>query len=59
MARDNLFFAKAGELPPTYRTPALALIVQAVWTCLLALSGTYNDLLNYIIFAAVLFTWGR
>jgi len=33
----------------------LALIVQAVWTCLLALSGTYNDLLNYIIFAAVLF----
>ncbi|HEX9349216.1 MAG TPA: amino acid permease [Gemmatimonadales bacterium] len=55
MARDNLFFAKAGELHPTYRTPALALIVQAVWTCLLALSGTYNDLLNYIIFAAVLF----
>ena len=55
MARDNLFFAKAGELHPAYRTPALALIVQAVWTCLLALSGTYNDLLNYIIFAAVLF----
>src|SRR2546426_899305 len=55
MARDNLFFARAGELHPAYRTPALALIVQAVWTCLLALSGTYNDLLNYIIFAAVLF----
>lgn len=55
MARDNLFFQKAGELHPTYRTPALALIVQAIWTCMLALSGTYNDLLNYIIFAAVLF----
>ncbi len=55
MARDNLFFAKAGELHPVYRTPTLALIVQAVWTCLLALSGTYGDLLNYIIFAAVLF----
>jgi APA family basic amino acid/polyamine antiporter len=55
MARDNLFFQKAGELHPTYRTPALALIVQAIWTCVLALSGTYGDLLNYIIFAAVLF----
>jgi APA family basic amino acid/polyamine antiporter len=55
MARDNLFFQKAGELHPTYRTPALALVVQAVWTCVLALSGTYGDLLNYIIFAAVLF----
>lgn len=55
MARDNLFFAKAGELHPTHRTPALALIVQAIWTCLLALSGTYGNLLDYIIFAAVLF----
>ncbi|HEX9704158.1 MAG TPA: amino acid permease [Gemmatimonadales bacterium] len=55
MARDNLFFKKAGELHPEYRTPTLALIVQAVWTSLLALSGTYGDLLNYIIFGAVLF----
>ena len=55
MARDNLFFQKAGDLHPVYRTPALALIVQAVWTSLLALSGTYGDLLNYIIFGAVLF----
>ena len=55
MACDNLFFAKAGQLHPVYRTPSWALIVQAVWTSLLALSGTYGDLLNYIIFAAVLF----
>lgn len=55
MARDKLFFARAGELHPTYRTPALALIVQAVWTSVLALSGTYGNLLDYIIFAAVLF----
>jgi len=33
------FFAKAGELHTTYRTPALALIVQAVWTCLLSTLG--------------------
>jgi APA family basic amino acid/polyamine antiporter len=56
MARDDLFFLrKAGDLHPTYRTPALALVVQAVWTCLLCLSGTYSQLLDYIIFAAVLF----
>ena len=55
MARDNLFFRSAGELHPTYRTPALALVIQAIWTSVLALSGTYNNLLDYIIFAAVLF----
>jgi APA family basic amino acid/polyamine antiporter len=55
MARDDLFFRRAGELHPTYRTPALALGFQAVWTSLLCLSGTYGQLLDYLIFAAVLF----
>ncbi|HEV2670872.1 MAG TPA: amino acid permease [Gemmatimonadales bacterium] len=55
MARDNLFFKSAGNLHPTYKTPALALIVQAVWTCVLCLSGTYGQLLNFVIFAAVVF----
>ena len=55
MAQDNLFFKSAANLHPTYRTPALALIVQAIWTCVLCLSGTYGQLLNFVIFAAVLF----
>ena len=55
MARDNLFFKSAAALHPTYRTPALALVVQAVWTCVLCLSGTYGQLLNFVIFAAVVF----
>ncbi|MGH7529759.1 MAG: APC family permease [Gemmatimonadales bacterium] len=55
MARDDLFFRRTGELHPTHRTPAFALVIQAVWTSLLCLSGTYGDLLNYIIIAAVLF----
>jgi APA family basic amino acid/polyamine antiporter len=55
MARDDLFFRRAGELHPTYRTPAFALVAQAVWTSLLCLSGTYAELLNYVIFAALLF----
>jgi basic amino acid/polyamine antiporter, APA family len=55
MARDNLFFHSAGRLHPRHKTPAVALVVQAVWTCLLCLSGTYSQLLNFVIFAALLF----
>jgi len=55
MACDNLFFKSAGTLHPKYKTPALALIVQAIWTCVLCLSGTYGQLLNFVIFAAVAF----
>jgi APA family basic amino acid/polyamine antiporter len=55
MARDELFFKSAGTLHPRYKTPAAALVVQAVWTGLLCLSGTYTQLLNYVIFAALLF----
>ena len=55
MAQDNLFFKSAATLHPRYRTPAIALIVQAVWTCVLCLSGTYGQLLNFVIFAAVAF----
>jgi len=55
MARDNLFFKSAAWLDPTFRTPKLALIAQAIWTCVLCLSGTYGQLLNFVIFAAVVF----
>ena len=55
MARDNLFFKTAGELHPRYQTPSVALVAQAVWTCVLCLSGTYGQLLNFVIFAALLF----
>src|SRR6267142_1592687 len=55
MACDNLFFKSAANLHPTFKTPALALIVQAIWACVLCLSGTYGQLLNFVIFAAVVF----
>jgi APA family basic amino acid/polyamine antiporter len=55
MAEDGLFFRSMATLHPTFRTPARALGVQAVWTCVLCLSGTYGQLLDYVIFAAVLF----
>ncbi len=55
MARDRLFFKSVGRLHPVYKTPALGLVVQGVWTCVLCLSGTYGQLLDFVIFAAVLF----
>jgi APA family basic amino acid/polyamine antiporter len=55
MARDRLFFKKVGKVNPKYHTPAVSLMVQAVWASLLTLSGTYNQLLDYVIFAVLLF----
>jgi APA family basic amino acid/polyamine antiporter len=54
MAKDRLFFSGAGRLSKNH-VPAAALIVQSVWTSLLCLTGTYGQLLNYVIFAALLF----
>jgi APA family basic amino acid/polyamine antiporter len=55
MAKDGLFFKATGEVQPRFRSPKNALIVQGIWTCILCLSGTYNDLLNYVIFAVLVF----
>jgi APA family basic amino acid/polyamine antiporter len=55
MAKDGLFFRRVSRLHPVYKTPAVSLGVQAVWTCLLCLSGTYSQLLDYIIFAVLVF----
>jgi APA family basic amino acid/polyamine antiporter len=55
MARDNLFFERAGRLHPTYRTPVFGLVAQAVWAGVLCISGTYGQLLDYVIFAAIVF----
>jgi len=55
MAKDGLFFRSVAKLHPRYKTPSASLAVQAVWTCLLCLSGTYGQLLDYIIFAVLLF----
>ncbi len=54
MARDRLFFRAAGLLN-TRRVPAAALVLQGLWASVLTLSGTYSDLLDYVIFAALLF----
>jgi basic amino acid/polyamine antiporter, APA family len=55
MARDQLFFGRAGRLHPVYRTPVFGLIAQAFWASVLCISGTYGQLLDYVIFAALVF----
>jgi APA family basic amino acid/polyamine antiporter len=55
MARDNLFFQRAGTLHPTFRTPIFGLVAQAIWASVLCISGTYGQLLDYVIFAAIVF----
>ena len=54
MAKDNLFFKEAGKLNKN-SVPAYALVIQCVWSCLLCVSGKYMDLLDYVIFAVLLF----
>ena len=54
MARDGVFFQRMAEVHPKWRTPALSLIGQAVWACLLTLSGRYDQLYTYVIYGMVL-----
>jgi len=55
MAVDGLFFRRAGTLDPRHHTPVFALTIQCAWAVLLTLSGSYSDLLDYVIFAVLLF----
>jgi len=54
MARDRLFFKKTGELS-SRGVPAFALWIQAGWSTLLCLTGSFSQLLDYVVFAALLF----
>jgi APA family basic amino acid/polyamine antiporter len=54
MAKDGLFFNATGKLNRK-AVPGTALVVQGVWASLLCLSGTYSDLLDYVIFAVLVF----
>jgi APA family basic amino acid/polyamine antiporter len=55
MSQDGLFFKSVGKLHPRYKTPAAGLLVQAAWTTVLCVSGSYSQLLDYIIFAVLVF----
>lgn len=53
MARDGLFFRVAGDVDPRRHTPRGALVLQGIWSAVLALSGSYDRLLTYVTFASL------
>lgn len=55
MARDRVFFAKLAEVHPRFGTPALAIVVSSVWAMLLAVTGTFEQLLTYVVFIGWIF----
>jgi APA family basic amino acid/polyamine antiporter len=55
MARDGVFFRAAAHVHPRFRIPDRSLWLQSVWAMVLALSGTYEQLFTYVMFAVVLF----
>jgi APA family basic amino acid/polyamine antiporter len=55
VAADGLFFARFARLHPRYRTPAAAIVVQALWALLLVQTNRYGQLLDYVVFADWIF----
>jgi len=55
MAKDGLFFQALSRIHPKFETPALAVIFAAVWSAVLAASGTFEQLLTYVVFIGWLF----
>jgi len=55
MARDGLFFRSLSEVHPRFGTPALAVAASALWATLLTLSGTFEQLFTYVVFASWMF----
>jgi APA family basic amino acid/polyamine antiporter len=54
MAKDRLFFKNVGELN-VHSVPSRGLVTQGIWASVLCLSGTYSDLLDYVVFAVLIF----
>ncbi len=55
MARDGLFFRKLAHVHPRFGTPAFAIIVTTIWSMVLAATGTFQQLLTYVVFVGWMF----
>ncbi|HEX9565461.1 MAG TPA: amino acid permease [Gemmatimonadaceae bacterium] len=55
MARDGLFFRRLGEVHPRFGTPAFAIVASSAWAAVLAATGTFEQLLTYVVFVGWIF----
>ena len=55
MARDGVFFRAVGQLDARSRVPVIAIVLQGVWAAVIALTGKYDQILNYVVSIDVLF----
>ena len=55
MARDGLFFRKLAEIHSTFGTPAVAVVTSCAWAAVLAMTGTFQQLLTYVVFVGWIF----
>jgi APA family basic amino acid/polyamine antiporter len=55
MAKDGIFPSRLGKVTPKTHVPATAVIAQASWACVLALSGTFDQLTDWVVFSAWIF----
>ncbi len=55
MAMDGLFFRRLAEVHPRFGTPAFAIVAGAIWAALLAITGTFDQLLTYVVFIGWIF----
>lgn len=55
MARDGLFFKRVAGIHPRFQTPSISILFQAVWASILALTGSFEQLFTFAMFAGILF----
>lgn len=55
MSRDGLFFKKAASIHPIYKTPDVAIFIQALWSILLIWSGSFDQLTDMLVFASFIY----
>ena len=55
MAKDRVFFRKLAEVHPRFQTPAFSIVAGSVWSAILALSGTFEQLFTYTVFTGWMF----
>ncbi|MBA2302624.1 MAG: amino acid permease [Acidobacteria bacterium] len=55
MARDRVFFSRLADIHPRFGTPAFAIVASSAWAVLLAATGTFEQLLTYVVFAGWIF----